>query len=221
MSRVLDRRIEFDPRSRDYPIRTLLAGATVRSYTWGCPVRLNQGQEGACVGFAWIHEFAARPKTHDLLTAQIARNIYMAAQLVDQWPSTPPEEGTSVLAGAKTMVDWGYLGEYRWAFDVNDLKLSVSTVGPAVLGLWWWSKMFETDAEGYIHPQGYKAGGHAILCNGYNLTRRAFRLTNSWGPNWGLNGTCWVHEDDMAALLADEGEACIPTRRTLVPEFRS
>lgn len=219
--RTFDRRIEYDPRSLNFPIRALVEDKPPRGYTWGVPVRLDQGSEGACVGFAWMHELAARPKTHGLVSNEDARTVYREAQLIDPWPETPPEEGTSVLAGAGTMVSRGYLGEYRWCFSLDDLRLAVGYAGPVVLGLWWWTGMLDADESGYVHPTGSRAGGHAILCNGYSLKHRYFKLTNSWGSTWGVNGECYVTEEAMDFLLHDQGEACVPTIRSLVPAFRA
>lgn len=221
MERTFDRRIEFDPRSRDYPIRALLEPKPLRSYTWGCPVRLDQRKEGACVGFAWTHELAARPKTHSLVTEALARTLYREAQLLDPWPETPPEEGTSCLAGAKAAVARRYLGEYRWCFTGRDLALAVGYSGPVVLGLNWRAGMMKTDSSGYVHATGAIVGGHAILCNGYSVTMNRFRLVNSWGPSWGVNGECLISENDLSMLLADDGEACVPVVRNLLPEYRA
>lgn len=220
MERTFDRRVEFDPRSRDYPIRLLLEDKPLRGYTWGCPVHLDQRKEGACVGFAWTHELAARPKTHSLVTEELARSVYREAQLLDPWPETPPEEGTSTLAGAKASIARGHIGEYRWCFSVRDLALAIGYSGPVVLGLNWHSNMMQTDGSGYIHATGSIVGGHCILCNGYSVRYKRFRLVNSWGPNWGMGGDCFVSESDMTALLADDGEACIPVVRNLLPEWR-
>lgn len=38
-------------------------------------------------------------------------------------------------------------------------------------------------------------GGHAITIVGYDDSKHAFRLLNSWGPNWGDNGYMWISED--------------------------
>lgn len=35
-------------------------------------------------------------------------------------------------------------------------------------------------------------GGHAVIVAGYNNRRRAFKVQNSWGYNWGQNGTYWM-----------------------------
>lgn len=222
MERVFDRRVSYDDRSLGYPVRALVEDKPLRGYTWGCPVRLDQGYEGACVGFAWAHELAARPKVHGLVSALEAQQLYRWAQLNDEWADTPPEEGTSVLAGAKAAQKYGYLGEYRWCMNLRDLQLTVGYLGPVVIGTWWYEGMMEPDSTGYIHKRGDALGGHAILCNGYSVTKRRFTLTNSWGSAWGpLGGICYVSEADMEELLMDQGEGCVPVVRYLVEEFRA
>lgn len=222
MDRVFDRRIEFDDRSRNFPIRALIEERQLapRSYTWGSPVRLDQGFEGACVGFSWAGELAARPKVHGLVDNDLARDIYHSAQYLDEWDDTPPAEGTSVIAGAKEMVARGYIGEYRWSFDVEDMKVAVSWFGPVVLGCYWYENMLETDSKGFVYPSGRIAGGHAIMVNGYNVTYDRFKLLNSWGNSWGLDGHCFIRGNDMADLLAEDGEACVPTVRKLIADLR-
>ena len=31
-------------------------------------------------------------------------------------------------------------------------------------------------------------GGHAVLCVGYDLATKRFKVRNSWGPSWGVRG---------------------------------
>ena len=66
MRPILDRIARFDERSREWGIRKLQPGEP-RSYTWDCDTNLNQGNEGACVGFGWAQEAAARPVLSTLL----------------------------------------------------------------------------------------------------------------------------------------------------------
>jgi hypothetical protein len=216
---VFDRIPQFDPRSREYPVRALLPAKPPRSYTWR-HVQLDQGNEGACVGFACTMEAAARPKPvfgdpvrhppdlHQLTTA--ARDHYRAAQRIDPWPGEA-YEGTSVLAGMKVGVDRGYWDEYRWALGpgpaaaANDVILAVGYAGPVVMGTWWWSGM----SGEYLRPTGHKLGGHAYLLTSYSKRRDAV-----WTPNsWGGAGQGWITRADLAALLADDGEAAIPVQR--------
>lgn len=98
----LGRRREFDERSRAFPIRTLTEAVEPKQKYWRCDARLDQGREGACVGFAWGHELNAEPRRW-WTTDQHARVIYRRAQQLDQWPGEN-YEGTSVLAGAKAVL---------------------------------------------------------------------------------------------------------------------
>ena len=82
--RRLDRIPEFDEKSRQYPIRSLLVEKVLRSYTWSVGARclllpqlyLNQYSEGACVGFGYSHWKAARPLLVKNLTNEDARQLY-------------------------------------------------------------------------------------------------------------------------------------------------
>jgi hypothetical protein len=210
---LFDRLPEFDPRSLEYPIRTLVAAKERRSYTWRVPVALDQGAEGACVGFGWAHELAARPKEDPTITNAHARSIYLRAQQLDAWPGEN-YEGSSVIAGAKAVMELGRLREYRWALGPgaaaaeNDLALAIGYKGPAVMGTYWYEGMMRPDVSGYLRPTGKLVGGHCYLVYGYNL-RLGYKVWNSWGTGfYGL-----ISQDDMITLLSNEGEACIPVLR--------
>lgn len=207
----LDRLVQFDERSRAYPIRAVVPKKP-RSYTWRCKTYLDQGSEGACVGFSWAHEIAARPK-ESIVQVDTARKIYQRAQQIDEWPGEA-YEGTSVIAGAKAAVELGAIKEYRWAFGLEDLVLAIGYTGPVILGVNWYSGMFNTDEKGFIKPDGYLAGGHAILANGVNVKSRYVKLHNSWGPHWGKQGSAYITFDDLNRLLQEKGEACVPLLRS-------
>lgn len=214
VERMFGRRVQFDERSREYPIRALLGKLKPRSYTWACDKWLNQLSEGACVGFAFAHELIAKPKVHTKITDANALSIYKFAQTIDPWPGEN-YSGTSVLAGVKA-VQAQYpaaIKEYRWAFTMDDLLDTLGYYGPVVLGINWYEGMYSTDAEGYIHRTGKRVGGHAILANGVNVKKKHIRLHNSWGRSWGINGECFISFDDMERLLNEKGEVCVPVKR--------
>ena len=224
-SKRLTRLVQFDERSRDYPIRDLLdAGDTPRSYTWRCSEVLDQGPDGSCVGFSMTHELIARPKVVRGLGADFAKEqVYWEAQKIDPWAggsypgASPQYEGTSILAGIKILQRLGYVQEYRWAFSLEDLVLAVGRSGPAVLGIPWYEDMFDVRSCGHIHIGGQVAGGHAILCNGVSVKDKTFTLHNSWGASWGDGGECKVSWDEMEMLLHQQGEAVIPVVRVRYP----
>src|SRR5687767_6560054 len=114
---------QFDDRSKQYPVRELVKARAPRSYTWPCLQHLDQGQEGACVGFSVAHELIAKPVSVKGITAKFATEaIYWEAQRNDPWEggsypgAKPIYEGTSVLAGVKVVHKLGHIKEYRWAF---------------------------------------------------------------------------------------------------------
>jgi len=179
-----------------------------RSYTWRCNEHFDQGQEGACVGFAMTHELVARPVEIKHLSSEFAiQKIYWEAQRIDPWeggsyPGAKPRyEGTSVLAGVKLLKKLGYIEEYRWAFGLNDLILAVGYCGPAVLGLPWYEGMFKPYPCKHLHVEGEMVGGHAILCKAVDVKDQTFVLHNSWGDEWGVKGDALISWEELDRLL--------------------
>jgi hypothetical protein len=202
----LGRLPEFDDRSRAFaappagPIRAL------QSAYWPCPEVLDQGTEGACVGYSLTHHLLADPIDLPMKYEQrMARRIYRRAKRVDQWPGED-YAGTSILAGCKILKRHGVVAGYRWAFGLADVVQVVAYDGPVVLGINWYESMYEPTG-GRVEPEGRVAGGHAILCNGVDVDRETVTLHNSWGSGWGDRGEAnlsWVHLD---RLLREQGEA--------------
>jgi hypothetical protein len=228
--RRLDRVPQWDSKNENYNEREILEAFAVpqagpRSYGWRLLYWLDQGDEGACVGFSWTHELGAWPAPV-VVTDEFARGVYHEAQQLDEWPGEA-YEGTSVLGGAKAVHGRGYMEEYRWATSMDDLVLAVGYHGPAVIGVNWLDSMFNPRPSGLVDTSGNVAGGHAILIVGVSLhprlqnerlTEPVFRLRNSWGRSWGHNGDCYVKVSDMPKLF-DSGniEACIPVVRDRQP----
>jgi hypothetical protein len=219
----LGRLIQFDERSKAFPIRSLLTAEQQRkprSYTWRLDTHLDQGEHGSCVGFGWAHELLARPMVARGIDYTYAfERIYWEAQKIDDYPggeypgADPQEGGSSVLAGAKIVQAAGHMKEYRWAFSLDELILALSYAGPVVLGINWLDGMFQPDENSVIHATGDIAGGHCILASGVNLKSKLIRLEQSWGVSWGIDGHCYISFDDMDTLLNEQGEACIPVGR--------
>lgn len=211
--RTFDRLVQFDERSRDYNIRTALSPKPLRTRSWAARDCLDQGREGACVGFAWAHELIAVPYPIQTTDA-MARTIYREAQRVDEWDGEA-YEGTSVLAGAKIVAKWGFIEEYRWAFSIDDVLNTLSHFGPVVFGLPWLDSMFEPGPDGILDCTGKEIGGHAILGRGLRLNRGTplVKWRQSWGRDHGKNGDVLIRVDDLERLLKMGGEACVPVTR--------
>ena len=124
----------------------------------------NQGAEGACVGFA-----------SSLMMSILNRHFYDApwlyrmAQEADEWPETPPEEGTSVRAGMDVLRAVGHrrrlvsqaanlatsyvpdlkhgIIENRWARNVDELRTCIANGTPAVLGCNWYANFDDPELQ--------------------------------------------------------------------------
>jgi hypothetical protein len=226
--RVLDWAPNFDPRSRNFPIRaTIVIRPARRNKLWTIGPILNQGFEGACVGFGWTAEALSTPVAVNLSAMKVkvptepntfARALYKRAQLIDEWAGEA-YEGTSVNAGAKVMREYGLLREYRWAFSIDDVVDAVLAKGPVVLGIKWFESMYNAP-DGVLKVSGNLVGGHCITVVGYRVAKDAkqkvdsFILQNSWGPTWGVNGLAEISVADLSALLKNDGEACVPLTRS-------
>jgi hypothetical protein len=213
--RRLDRIPQFDERSRQFPIRSLIGDVLLKPKRWTCLPRIDQGQEGSCVGHGWAHELAAEPVRVPGVTHATALAIYHRAQQLDEWPGEA-YEGTSVLAGAKAVQEQGHMAEFRWAFGVEDVLATLSAHGPVVIGVDWHEGCMRTDAHGYITPTGSIVGGHCTLLRGILRERGQWVCIgrNSWGRDWGAGGDFKITATDLAQLLDNAGEACVPVVRT-------
>jgi hypothetical protein len=207
---ALGRRYAPDPKDAAYPMRALLSRApSPRTYRyWNASgAWFDQGPTPSCVGHAWAHWLEDGPVTQRgrLIDPMV---LYREAQLVDEWPGVG-YAGTSVRAGAKAAQARGYVAAYHWAASIEDVVQALLEVGPVVVGSNWYEGMFEADDAGFLHLDGAVAGGHAYVLNGINAAVGVVRIKNSWGRRWGLNGHALIAVDDLARLLADEGEACL------------
>ena len=121
----------------------------------------------AGVGYAWRGWMNARPIVNDPDKHLRVRDIYLRAQLADEFPGREPEMiGTSVRAGAKVMVREGQLEEYVWSGSSDEILAWVRAKGPLVFSTQWFDSMFEPDENGYVYPRGPIAGGHALCLFG-------------------------------------------------------
>lgn len=204
------RRKSLDPRDRLFSIAAVLPPPSIRLWRnwwdngwWG-----DQGNTNHCVGYAWEHWVDDGPTVHAVRPLYNPVGIYQSAQQVDEWPGEN-YEGTSVRGGAKVLKDLGRISEYRWAFSLDEIVRAILQVGPVVMGTNWYDSMMTPGRWGRVQIAGPVVGGHAYVLNGVNTITRRFRIKNSWGRGWGAHGRAFIGYDDMARLLAEDGEACL------------
>lgn len=225
--RTFDWRPSTDPRNDEHLSRPLLAtNIPRRAKAWTGPYwRIDQGSDGACVGFGWTIEAMSKPivfrpspySKSDAEAFAIAR--YHEAQRLDEWAGED-YDGSSVNGGAKAMRAEGYITGWKWHRSVDDVIDALLTDGPQVMGSDWRSGMFTPDAgTGIIHATGGVAGGHCYCLTGYYPSwhgREVVRLRNSWG-RWGQNGDAYLPVEDLRSLWSDGAEAAMPIGRSYGP----
>ena len=119
----------------------------------------------------------------------------------------------------------GHITSYRWCLSVDDLVQSLGYLGPVVIGVDWYTGMFETDPNGFIRPTGQIEGGHCVMLNRIALKRNKDRTidpvasyvegVNSWGPDWGAHGHFKIALVDVAILFSG-GDFAVPLGRKAV-----
>lgn len=105
--RKLDWRPRFDQRSKAYGIGAIVDSSKTKdtSVLWPEGIVLDQGAEGACVGFGWAGDVLAEPVSPKIQPTPEKGNAdaisyYKRAQKIDEWPGED-YEGTSVLAAQR------------------------------------------------------------------------------------------------------------------------
>lgn len=161
------------------------------------------------MAYAWLHWLAdssvRQPGPQPEL---VPRALYDLAQAVDEWPGTG-YDGTSVRAGAKVLSDRRYIAGYYWATRLEEVVETLLELGPVVVGTNWYDGMMEPGTGGLVALTGPIVGGHAWCLNGVSKETERFRLKNSWGREWGVNGRGWISWTDFGRLLREDGEVCL------------
>lgn len=215
LPRTLDRLYAPDERDKLWRAGLVLPSSERTSRYWyDREAFLDQGQEGACVGFGWTHWLNDGPYVRKgYFDAGFARYLYYDAQHVDEWEGNN-YSGTSVRAGVKVLQARGYVTNYVWAFTLEEVVQALLEGGPVVVGTNWYDE--EPDEQGFIHlkPTSKVRGGHAYIINGVNVRDGKVRAKNSWGQEWGVNGRFWMTFETLERLIHEDGEACLAVENT-------
>jgi hypothetical protein len=193
-----------DMRDALYPMRAALESVSVlpEYRYWDRGDTLDQGRQGACVGFGWTAWYNCRPRGfYAQKGGDYARSVYRRAQEIDEWEDTPPGEGTSVRAGARIMLADFTLTEYLWARTADEVRAWIKAKGPVVIGSKWLTGMYDTDAGGYLRVEGSISGGHCTML--YAAARNDDVLgQNSWGDDWGKEGSFKLSKASLDKLIS-------------------
>ncbi len=169
---------------------------------WAAAFQLNQSSTGHCVGFGWAGWGDSEPVVDEYGDPD-GHAIYYECKVIEGQPNN--EDGAYPRDGAKAMLARGRLSTYAAAATITDVIDYLRSTGPLVIGTDWTSDMFEPDSNGFIKPTGSYEGGHCYLLYGINDTTLTFK--NSWGADWGDNGSFHMSVADFTVLMQSYGEA--------------
>jgi len=209
----LGRHIEHDDRSWNYKLDTSKIEIVDVEHDRFIPI-LNQGQVGACTGFAGIggvgsHPFSDTSEPYYHLDTSGAMKLYSDNEILDGGVGYPPQDvGSSGLSTAKNLKKHNMISEYRHTFTIDD-ALKALTQYPIITGIRWHKDMYNPDPDGRVHPTGVIVGGHEI--EAFKIDKENMRIWfyNSWGEQWGVKGTFYLTWEDYAFLLSERGDVTV------------
>lgn len=180
------------------------------------PVR-DQGNEGTCVAFATASGMKEYQEMLDYskLILLSPRFIYNECKRIDGMPGV---EGTTIRIAMKVIKTKGVCREKFWPYsphqkdkaqkgvavdakqfrvltyarilNLNELRLSVYSKGPCVIGVEVFEGFMMT-RTGIVPLPGKNEeglGGHAICAVGYDDQKKLIKFKNSWSEKWGEKG---------------------------------
>lgn len=225
----LGRKFAPDPRDANFPLRAAISKEAAElpprphRYHLG-KVWLNQGNTNSCTGHSVVHWAQSSPVVYKVPPQGLDPfHIYREALKIDEWEGEA-DEGTSVRAAIKVAQREGFVESYHWGRNAEDCLRALEEY-PVILGIPWYTGMFEPNSLGVIKPTGIIEGGHAILADGYTRNEkrtswrtrvRQIRLHNSWGREWGLSGYAYISIDDLDLLLEQWGEVCLAKEKKYI-----
>lgn len=212
MTYALGRKVNHDPRSFGFPAPKPSTHRPVKHRRYGKVI--SQGDVGSCVLSSGAHNLNTKPNHKartKLFNQHDALDWYAAATDIDPFPGTYPGEdtGTDANSAAKVFRARGLITSWQHCFGLDHV-LATLQEKPVWLGITWDTSMFETDKDGYLHPNGNAAGGHETLIVGDNAKDTVLVL-NNWGDDWGLKGYYKLTYADLDAKLRDSGDAVVLT----------
>jgi hypothetical protein len=240
--RTFDHRPRFDPRSLNFRAAPGVTALPTAGRIWKHGPVLDQGAEGACVGFGSSGAVGAAPLSRTGVTNSYARSWYRAAQRLDEWPGEA-YEGTSVLAGCLEGRRRKMWTGFRWAKRPAELAAGIvaDSLGPAIIGVQWSAQLYDVPASGLLDADVKLDPdlGHCVLLFGYvpawadcspalrteldavglaaaarQLGAPGFPLLNSWNTTWGNGGRALAPVGLVQRWFDRHGEFGLPEGRT-------
>jgi len=99
------------------------------------------------------------------------------------------------------------ISKYEKVFDTLDMVDALNTEKPVVIGTYTFSDFSYLTKDDPVvkmpSTNSYYDGAHSMAIVGYDLDKEMFLAKNSYGPEWGDMGYCWVPFDYAKVYFFD------------------
>jgi hypothetical protein len=124
--------------------------------------------------------------------ATLADMPYVAGQY-----TTQPSAAAVADAAHYKLASYGYIAPT----DLTSMKVQLAAGIPVMLAIKVYSNFFSLGAnQVYTGVAGTLEGGHAVSIVGYDDTKQAVEIINSWGPYWGTAGYGWISYSALSQI---------------------
>lgn len=175
---------------------------------------LDQGDVGRCTGYSAATCMNSVPYYQERRKLNKGRYLgplqgdtfYHEATINDPFPGVwpPTDTGSSGLAVAKALKDYGFITEYTHAFGIDHVLDSI-VMGPMIVGTTWLQDMFYRPRNNVLNVSGRVAGGHEYCLFKSNFITEVLWFRQTWF-GWRNFG---IRFEDFDRLLQDDGDATI------------
>ncbi len=123
----------------------------------------------------------------------------------NQWDcSTMPSYNQKSRANPYRIATWRRVN----VMDNVEMKAQISSGFPVMVGIMVDTGLENLSAgETYDYYSGYSTGGHAVVVIGFDDSRGAYKIFNSWGKSWADSGCGWISYDAFKQIVV-EGYVC-------------
>jgi hypothetical protein len=117
-------------------------------------------------------------------------------------PKSQSSTGWSTLPDARSFVEAANypLFQHTKCETTDDIRYALVFGIPVVIGAYLEPAFRAHNGAGIYTWGGDKSDRHSMCIIGYDNTRQAFRVQNSWGEDWGDQGRFWVGYNEFVKL---------------------